>query len=252
MRIVTLILMSFLFACSGGQGTVNGELLSQHGEPALKLEAVPEPLQLLIFGGTSGIGLETARLALQRGHAVTSIARRPERMPIEHANLKNLKGDITKIESYQNLIEGKHAIISTIGLGPGRKPVTVYSKGMRSVLEGMRTKGVKRVLTVTGIGAGDSKGHGGFFYDKVLNPLMLKEDYKDKTRQEELLKDSDVDWTIIRPGFLTDEASRQEYRVIQKMQGFRSGSIARADVAHFIISATEEASHVNKTVFLSN
>lgn len=54
-----------------------------------------------------------------------------------------------------------------------------------------------------GIGAGDSKGHGGFFYDRIFYPLLLKAVYSDKDRQESLIRASNADWTIVRPGFLT-------------------------------------------------
>jgi putative NADH-flavin reductase len=246
-----LSILLTLGACGDGKGNVNGESLTSIGDPAPELSQTTEPLNILIFGGSSGIGLETAQLALERGHKVTSITRRPERMPIEHENLTNLKGDITKPQTYTQQFNGQHIIISSIGLGT-RKPTTVYSSGMQSVLQAMQETGVQRVISITGIGAGDSKGHGGFFYDRILNPLMLKEDYKDKTRQEQVLKDSTVQWTIVRPGFLVDEKSEQTYRVIKDMQGLTSGNIARADVAHFLAASAEQGSYVNRTVFLSN
>ena len=65
----------------------------------------------------------------------------------------------------------------------------------------MKMAGVRRLICVTGIGAGDSKGHGGFLYDRIFNPLLLKTIYEDKDRQESLIKASDVDWVIVRPGF---------------------------------------------------
>ncbi|MFT5573874.1 MAG: putative NADH-flavin reductase [Cryomorphaceae bacterium] len=246
--IITILLT--LSACGDGKGNVNGDSLTTIGDPTPKLSQSNEPLNILIFGGSSGIGLETTRLALERGHNVTSITRRPERMPIEHKNLANLKGDITKPETYSQQFNGQNIIISSIGLG-SREPTTVYSGGMQSVLQAMQEAEVQRVISITGIGAGDSKGHGGFFYDRILNPLMLKEDYKDKTRQEQILRNSSAKWTIVRPGFLTNEQSEQTYRVIQDMQGFTSGDVARADVAHFLTALAEQGSYINKTVFLS-
>ena len=252
MKIALIAALLLLSACGGGKGSINGEPLDQHGDAAPSLSDT-EPKHIVVFGGTSGIGLETVKLALDRGHKVTSITRRPERMELEHANLNNLKGDITKIETFEEVFKTSDVVISSIGLGPGRKPVYVYSKGMQAVLDAMQQAPLNRVITVTGIGAGDSKGHGGFFYDKILNPLMLKEDYKDKTRQEELLKSqSDVDWTIVRPGFLTDDAAETSYRVIKSMEGFTSGNIARADVAHFLLALAEQDSYLQETVFLTN
>lgn len=239
-------------ACASDHGTINGEPLSNTGEPAPILTEPTEQLSILIFGGTSGIGLETTKLALSRGHSVTSITRHPERMSVEHNNLTNLKGDITNRDTYNSLIEGKDAIVSTIGLGPSRKKITVYSEGMKKVLAAMAQFKVNRVITISGIGAGDSKGHGGFFYDRILNPLLLKQDYADKERQEAILRSSNSAWTIVRPGFLTDEISAKSYRVIQNMEGIISGDITRADVAHYLVAAIEKSNNIGETVFLSN
>lgn len=173
-------------------------------------------------------------------------------MPMEHENLTNLKGDITKRETYNDLIASKDSVISAIGLKPSRKPITVYSEGIKNVLAAMQEANVARVITVTGIGAGDSKGHGGFVYDRIVNPFMLKTDYEDKNRQEAILTASDSKWTIIRPGFLTDDAGARGYRVIRDMQGVISGDIARADVAHFILGIVEQDAYLRETVFLSN
>ncbi|MFT7525367.1 MAG: putative NADH-flavin reductase [Arenicella sp.] len=236
----------------GGEGTVNGQAIKNYGAAAPTLADAHEPLDLLIFGGTSGIGFETTKLAIARGHRVTSITRRPERMVIEHENLLNLKGDITDRSSFDHLLVGKNAVISTIGLKPNNNEVRVYSDGMTNVLAAASDAGVNRILTITGIGAGDSKGHGGIFYDRILNPLLLKADYADKTRQENILKSSDSFWTIIRPGFLIDEASTRGYRVLSNTDGLVSGSISRADVAHFLIASLENDTHVQETVFLSN
>lgn len=236
----------------GGEGTVSGQAIKNYGAAAPTLAEAHEPLDLLIFGGTSGIGLETTELALARGHRVTSITRRPERMVIEHENLLNLKGDITDRSSFNHLFAGKSAIISTIGLKPNNKEVRVYSEGMTNVLAAASDAGVNRILTITGIGAGDSKGHGGIFYDRILNPLLLKADYADKTRQENILKSSDSSWTIVRPGFLIDAASSKDYRVLNNIEGLVSGSISRADVAHFLMATLEYDTYVLETVFLSN
>lgn len=249
---ILIAVVGFLALQMGGKGTVNGQPIVNAGSASPLLAAEHKQLDILIFGGTSGIGLETTKLALARGHLVTSITRRPERMPIEHDNLNNLKGDITDSNTFNNLVGGKSAIISTIGLKPSSNDVTVYSQGIKNVLAAGKDAGTNRIVTVTGIGAGDSKGHGGIFYDRILNPLLLKTDYADKTRQEKILKSSDSQWTIVRPGFLVDEASEKAYRVLDKTDGLVSGSISRADVAHFLLASVEQNTYVQQTVFLSN
>lgn len=250
--LIVAAVVGFFALQMGGKGTIDGQSITDIGSAAPSLLAKPEPLDILIFGGTSGIGLETTKLALKRGHKVTSITRRPDRMPIKHGNLSNLKGDITDRSTYETLFVGKNAIISTIGLPPSSNEVTVYSEGIRNVLAVAKGAGTNRIITVTGIGAGDSKGHGGIFYDRILNPLLLETDYADKTRQEEILKASNSQWTIVRPGFLVDEVSEKTYRVLTNTAGLVSGSISRADVAHFLLGLVEQKTHVRQTVFISN
>ena len=241
-----------LAACSGGNGTKNGEPLLTHGHEAPTLEQNPEQLDLVIFGGTAGVGLQTTQLALARGHKVTSISRRPERMTLKHDNLNNIKGDFLILDSYSSVIEGKDAIISAIGVDSSSEKITIYSEGMKNILNAIEPNSSTQIVTITGIGAGDSKGHGGFFYDRIINPFMLKEDYADKTRQEALLRSSQSRWTIVRPGFLTDDASETRYRVLLDMDGVLSGDISRSDVSHFLLAVVEQGAYINDTVFLSN
>lgn len=253
-KTLTAISLTLLIgACLAGGGSIDGKSLQSAGQaaPDLAVDA-SEKLNILVFGGTSGIGLETVKLGLSRGHTITSIARRPERMPIENDRLTNLKGDITDSSTFLDVVEGKHAIISAIGLAPSRETITVYSEGIKQVHRAMEQKGVSRLVSVTGIGAGDSRGHGGFFHEKIMLPFVLAEDYADKTRQEEIIRKTSFDWTIVRPGFLHDKDAATEYRVLENLEGVEAGDIARADVAHFLISIVESSLYKQSTVLLSN
>jgi len=116
--------------------------------------------------------------------------------------------------------EGLDAVINCIGIRPTRKPVSVFSEGITNVLESMDKNRVNLLISVTGIGAGDSRGHGGFFYDKIFQPLLLNTIYEDKDREESLIKDSQVNWIIVRPGFLTNGPMTGTYRVLTDMQNF--------------------------------
>jgi len=219
--------------------------------PALTSEA-STALRILVIGGTSGIGLETVKLALDRGHSVTAMARRPERMTLTHERLETFGGDILDGEAVEAAMAGHGAVVTTISIGPTRNPVSLFSEGTGNVLAAMQKLGIGQLIAVTGIGAGDSRGHGGLFYDRILQPLALKTAYEDKDREEELIRASETDWTIVRPGHLTDDSSETRYRVISDLEGITSGKIARADVAHFIVSALELRSYSDATVLLTN
>ncbi|OGR31576.1 MAG: flavin reductase [Desulfobacca sp. RBG_16_60_12] len=192
-------------------------------------------MKLLIIGATRGIGCQLLEQALQVGPAVTALVRDPEKMPTPHDGLRVIQGDILDPESVQRAMAAQEAVVVTIGTGITRKPVTVFSQGMRNVPEAMRRQGVRRLICATGIGAGDSKGHGGFLYDRLINPVLLKTIYADKDRQEALIRASETEWTIVRPGFLTNGPLTKRYQVITDLTGVTSGKISRADAAHFIL-----------------
>ena len=119
------------------------------------------------------------------------------------------------------------------------------------MLQAMKKTGVNLLVCVTGIGAGDSKNHGGFLYDQIVNPLLLKTIYDDKDRQEALLNKSDVDWIIVRPGFLTNGPRSGEYRAITDLTGVKAGKISRADVAHFILVQLASPTFLRQTPLLT-
>lgn len=139
----------------------------------------------------------------------------------------------------------------TIGIGVTWKPVTVFSQGTKNVLEAMDKEGVRRLICITGIGAGDSKGHGGLLYDRLFKPLLLKTIYEDKDRQETLIKNSEIDWTIIRPSFLTNGPLTKKYRVITNLKGVTADKISRADVAHFILEELATNRYLRQTPLLT-
>jgi putative NADH-flavin reductase len=208
-------------------------------------------MNILIVGATRGIGRQLLEQALSSGHAVTALVRDPRRLATQHERLKVVKGDIRDSDSVALAMAGQEAVCCTIGVKAPWPRVTVFSKGTKNLLQAMKKTGVKRLICVTGIGAGDSKGHGGFLYDRLFYPLMLRPVYADKDRQESLIKASDVDWTIVRPGFLTNGPLTKDYRMLTDMTGVTAGRISRADVAHFMLKEIESKQYLRQTPLLT-
>jgi putative NADH-flavin reductase len=119
-------------------------------------------MNVLIIGATRGIGFELLKRALERGHAVTALARNPDKIPEQHGRLKVFKGDILDFESVKRATLDQDAVCCCIGTGVTRKLVTVFSQGTKHVLDAMREADVRRLICITGVGAGNSKNHGGF------------------------------------------------------------------------------------------
>jgi putative NADH-flavin reductase len=208
-------------------------------------------MKIAIIGASQGIGYELLRIALDAGHEVTALLRNPAKLTISNSRLTIVKGDILDPTTVATAVAGNDAVCLCIGIPPTRKPVTVFSRGAECVLAAMGPGTHSRLITVTGIGAGDSKGHGGFFYDRVINPLLLGTIYADKDRQESIVKASAVKWLIVRPGFLTNGPLTGKYQVIDNLSGVTAGKISRADVADFMLKQLATPTHFGKTPLLT-
>jgi putative NADH-flavin reductase len=207
-------------------------------------------MKILIIGATRGIGRCLTDQAVEAGEQVTVLVRDPSRFPEVPPNLRVIRGDILDLSSVEEAIKGQEAICIVIGIPPTRKPVNVFSQGTRNVLSAMKKFGVYRLTCVTGIGAGDSRGHGGFLYDRIFQPLLLKTIYADKEKQEEIVHGSGIAWTVVRPGFLTNGPRTGRYRVITDMTGVKARKISRVDVADYLLKALKTGADVGKTVFI--
>ena len=208
-------------------------------------------MKILIIGATRGIGEQLLLQALQARHKVTVLARDPAKIAVVHENLDVQKGDILNQADVIAATEGQEAVCLTIGVPITLKPVTLFSKGTLHVLAAMQEAQVRRLQCVTGIGAGDSKGHGGFLYDSIFKPLLLKTIYADKDLQEQYIRESDLDWVIVRPAGLTNGQCTGKYRVLTDLEGVTSRRISRADVAHFMLRELDEQKYTGKTPLIS-
>ncbi|MFV0435810.1 MAG: NAD(P)-dependent oxidoreductase [Desulfopila sp.] len=206
-------------------------------------------MKLLIIGASRGIGAELCKQALAADHEVTVLARRPAAIPCA-APLTVLEGDIRDHQAVNAAVQGRDAVCLTIGVPITFATVTVFSAGTRNVLMAMQEHGVKRLVCVTGIGAGDSRGHGGFLYDRIFKPLFLKTIYQDKDLQERYIAASDRLWTIVRPAGLTNGPRTGDYRVLTDLHGVTATRISRADVADFILVELLRGTYIGQTPLL--
>lgn len=208
-------------------------------------------MKILIIGATRGIGKALLEIALEDNFDVTVLARIPEKISISHRQLRVVKGDVLETESIEAVASGQDAICSCIGVPITFKPVDLFSIAARNILTAVQQNPGQKYIAVTGIGAGDSKGHGGFLYDKVFKPLLLKTIYADKDREEEIIKSSGVDWIIVRPAGLTNGKRTGDYQIINDMKGVTAKRISRLDVADFILKQLKNPTQLGKTPLLT-
>src|SRR5262245_28296169 len=143
--------------------------------------------KILIVGASRGIGLETTKAALLAGHSVRALARWALGIPMQNPALKKVSGNALDSSTIQSALEGVDVVVQSIGVDITPRSIfertTLFSQSTRVLVDAMKIVGVKRLIAVTGLGAGDSRGHLGLLYDAVVFPLLLKRVYDDKDVQ---------------------------------------------------------------------
>ena len=194
--------------------------------------------RILVIGASGGIGVETVRLALDRGHAVRALARRADRISLVHPALETVSADAGDAEAVRAALDGVDAVVQTLGVAarPGRMftPITLFSSSTRVLVSEMSRVGVRRLVAVTGFGAGQSRAAMSP-PEQLAHRFVLGTAYDDKDRQEAIIRESDLDWLIVRPTILTNGAGRGRYHVLVAPGTWRAGLIARRDVADFLV-----------------
>ncbi len=173
--------------------------------------------------------------ALARGHEVTALVRSPEKA----SDLKGARlivGDVRDEKALREALKGQDAVVSALGTpaSPFRE-VTLLSTATRALVNAMKAEHVSRLVCITGIGAGDSAGHGGFLFDNVIFPLLLQKVYADKNRQEAIVRDSGLDWVLVRPSVLNDKPGRGTIRRSRISPASMAERYRETDVATFVL-----------------
>ena len=206
--------------------------------------------KVVIFGASSGIGLAATKRALENGFHVRAFARTAEKMRLNHDCLEVFTGDALNRPEVSAALEGMDQAIQCLGIPLGlsmiTKPVSLFSDATRVLVPEMEKAGVKRLVAITGFGAGDSESAISFF-QRLPFKLVFGRAYEDKSIQEEIIRSSSLDWTIVRPGVLTNGPATQSYRVLPNKEDWKNGIVSRADVADFIVGQIDDTSYLYRT-----
>ena len=208
---------------------------------------------ILVIGASSGTGLETVKRALEEGHRVRAFARSADQIRLDDPNLERFTGDATVTADVSGALSGIDVVIQTLGVKAGPEMVMrgtkLFSTATRVLVEAMRAEGISRLVALTGFGAGDSRNQGGCLYDFGFNAILGRV-YDDKNVQEHLIRSSDLAWTIARPVILTDRPATHRYRVVLDPTDWGPGTIARADVADFLVQQVTSEKYLRKAPVL--
>jgi putative NADH-flavin reductase len=210
---------------------------------------------VLIVGASRGIGLEAVRCALNSGYTVRALARSAGNIPVSHPDLDKIAGNALDPAVVKRALAGVDAVIQTLGVAPSPdiiwRPTRLFSEATRVLVTAMEERRIRRLICVTGFGAGDSRNMGGCLYDTLFH-LFLGRVYADKDAQEWIVRESSLKWSIVRPVILTNGPRTGSYRVLVDPEEWHCGFISRANVADFLVKQINDERLIGKTPVLAN
>lgn len=218
-------------------------------------------MKLTIVAATGGIGRQLLDQAVTAGHDVTAVVRDPDRLYGRPARAVAVDLAAADPAALSSAVAGADAVLSALGPRTAAD-AGITSRGTRAVVDAMRAAGVRRLVVVSAAPVGTVPSPGrpdpprhdpgdGFLMRHVLSPAVrrvLRAHYADLALTEDVLRGSGLDWTVIRPPRLTDGPLTGRYRTAYG-RNIRGGvRISRADVAHLMLHALDDAGTVGQVL----
>lgn len=213
-------------------------------------------MKIVVFGASGGTGRELVRQAVERGHQVTAFVRNPHKLPADAQNtVRPVVGDALDARAVASAVEGQDAVLSALGPRTlGKDPLLVES--MRHILAAMQQHGVRRliVLGASGVTPGAARNLSApvRLLQKVIAATVLKNPFAAQRAMQEQIHQSDTDWTVVQPPRLLNSPGRGKWRVEADALPARGLTIARADVASFMLAQLSSPEWVRKSPYLSS
>ncbi len=206
-------------------------------------------MKVIIFGATGKTGIELVKQSLEQGFQVTAFVRDHSKLTIKHKSLVIVTGDMFDAKSVEQAIKDQDTVICALGAGNSLKKTTIRATGTINMIQGMKHNNVKRLIIVSAMGVGESWNTLSAF-NKFFFATLLKHSRTDHEAQEKAVKDSDLDWTIVRPTGLTDQPRTGAY-VYGELIKAKKSTISRANVADLIIKELVEKKLIGKAVTIT-
>jgi putative NADH-flavin reductase len=223
-----------------------------------------DTMKLTIIAATGGVGRQLLAQALDAGHDVTAVARTPAKLPQDlRAAARIVTADLASPDPHalESAVVGADAVLSA--LGPhNNADAGIAAPGTAAIISAMRTAGVRRIVAISAspVATTPSPGRpraprrdpGDGFVMRYLGNRIAKtlfgKVYDDLARMEDVLRDSGLDWTALRPPQLTGKPLTGRYRTAVG-QNVRGGwSIPRADVAHYMLAALDQPDTIGQVI----
>jgi putative NADH-flavin reductase len=205
-------------------------------------------MNLLIFGASGATGHELVNQSLLKGYSVTAFVRDPSRLKIDHEKLKVFKGDITDQSDLANAIRGQNVVLSALGASSPFRFDPVLVEGVGKIIRAMEDLKVVRFIYLSFIGVSDSRVNGGFVIRHIA-PKLLKNEIAGHEAREKMIRNSELNWTIIHAPTLTNGKKNGTYRTGENLSSNSFlVTMSRADVADFMLTQCVDLTFNHKAV----
>ena len=208
-------------------------------------------MNLLILGATGRLGQHIVTQALAAGDGVTILIRDRSKAPPPHERLRLCDGDVTNPGPLGEAMRGQDAVISALGRGMSFKSERLIERSVPGILATMEAQGIRRLVFTSALGVGDS------YRDAPVVPkfffrTLLRGIYADKAIGERMIRNSNLEWTIVQPAQLNDGPLTKNYRSAERLALSGMAKISRADTAHFILDRLHDPETIRKTLVVAD
>jgi nucleoside-diphosphate-sugar epimerase len=206
-------------------------------------------MRIVIFGANGPTGRLLGAQCTAAGHDTVAVTRSPDTFPLRQDRVRAVAGDVLDRDTVDRVVEGSDAVLSALGVPFGKAPVETYSRGAANMLSAMRRFDVRRLVVLSsGAVTGEDEPTGGFVFNRVLQPFVMKRlgktVYDDMRRMEEMVSSSPSDWTILRPSGLYELAEVTDYSLTE---GHGPGWFtARVDLADAMLRQLDDDRFVRR------
>ncbi len=208
--------------------------------------------KIALFGATGQTGQEFLTQALAKGYSIKVLVRSPAKLSVKHNHLQVIQGDVLNAQDVEQTVADNELVVSLFGHVKG-SPEWLQTNGTKNIVEAMQKHGVQRVISLSGGGLPFKEKDQPKLPDKLIRMLMKVAAPKilnDAISHAEVLRQSGLEWTIVRGPRLTNEPRKGTYRV--GWVGVNASTkIGRADLADFIVKLVEEEQYDRQMPFVS-
>jgi nucleoside-diphosphate-sugar epimerase len=211
-------------------------------------------MRLVVFGATGKSGVLVVKQALADGHTVTVFARNPSKLQVGHPSLTVVRGELTDATGIANVVRERDAVISLLG-PTGESSGDELAVGMRSIIAAMRTHKVKRLIATSTPSAADpaDRFQLSFFLAVRVIKLLQRSAYVNLVQSAEAVRNSGLDWTLVRLPMLTDqESTPPPASGYVGSSGIKLFSLSRNVLSDFLISQLQGSVWIHKAPVISN